>query len=200
MCLLITLAKGVMDPINCWESSKHKVPLIYSLDCWKLSHLRLCLLPWVLCVQCLVDLGYKFLTFFHSSGQYLRVSFKTPPGVSSGFCWYFIIAIFPLRLPRWFSGKEPACQCRRHKRCGFNPWVRKMPWSRRWQPTPVSLPGGLQSTGSQRAGQDWATEHTHTHTLTHTHTHTYTHTHLIPLLSNLFFLFLPSHIDPKRTL
>ena len=75
MCLLITLAKGVMDPINCWESSKHKVPLIYSLDCWKLSHLRLCLLPWVLCVQCLVDLGYKFLTFFHSSGQYLRVSF-----------------------------------------------------------------------------------------------------------------------------
>jgi len=27
-------------------------------------------------------------------------------------------------LPRWLSGKEPACQCRRH---GFNPWVRKLP-------------------------------------------------------------------------
>ena len=39
------------------------------------------------------------------------------------------------------SGKEPACQCRRHKRCGFNPWVGKIPWKRAWQPTPVFLPG-----------------------------------------------------------
>ena len=30
------------------------------------------------------------------------------------------------------SGKESACQCRRH---GFNPWVGKMPWNRKWQPT-----------------------------------------------------------------
>ena len=29
-------------------------------------------------------------------------------------------------------------QCRR---LGFNPWVRKIPWSRAWQPTPVYLPG-----------------------------------------------------------
>ena len=35
------------------------------------------------------------------------------------------------------SGKEPACQCRRHKRCGFNPWVGKIPWRRAWQPIPV---------------------------------------------------------------
>ena len=26
------------------------------------------------------------------------------------------------------------------KRCGFNPWVRKIPWRRAWQPTPVFLP------------------------------------------------------------
>ena len=38
------------------------------------------------------------------------------------------------------SGKEPACQCRRHKRHGFNPWVRKIPW-RKWQPTPTFVPG-----------------------------------------------------------
>ena len=44
-------------------------------------------------------------------------------------------------LPRWFSGKETACQCRRHKRHGFDPWVRKIPWRRKWQPTPVFLPG-----------------------------------------------------------
>ena len=25
------------------------------------------------------------------------------------------------------SGKEPTYQCRRHKRCGFDPWVGKIP-------------------------------------------------------------------------
>ena len=41
------------------------------------------------------------------------------------------------------SGKEPACQSRRHKRCGFDPWIRKNPWRREWHPTPVFLPGEL---------------------------------------------------------
>ena len=36
------------------------------------------------------------------------------------------------------SGKELVCQCRRH---GFDSWVRKIPWRRAWQPTPVFLPG-----------------------------------------------------------
>ena len=44
-------------------------------------------------------------------------------------------------LPRWYNGKTPACQRRRHKRCSFDPWVRKIPWSRKWQPTPGFLPG-----------------------------------------------------------
>ena len=39
------------------------------------------------------------------------------------------------------NGKEPACQCRRLKRCGFHHWAGKMPWRRKWQPTPVFLPG-----------------------------------------------------------
>ena len=39
---------------------------------------------------------------------------------------------------RWLSGKESTCQCRS---CRFNPWVRKIPWRRKWQPTPVFLPG-----------------------------------------------------------
>ena len=37
--------------------------------------------------------------------------------------------------------KKSACQCRRCKRCGFNPWVRKIPWRKKWQPTPVILLG-----------------------------------------------------------
>ena len=39
------------------------------------------------------------------------------------------------------SGKEPAGQCRRCKRCRFNPWVGKIPWRKARQPTPEFLPG-----------------------------------------------------------
>ena len=44
-------------------------------------------------------------------------------------------------FPRGARGQEPVCQCRRHKRWGFDPWVGKIPWRRKWQPTPVFLPG-----------------------------------------------------------
>ena len=53
--------------------------------------------------------------------------------------WYKSVIL--LRLPRWLNGKQSTCQCRRHRRLGFNPWVRKIPWRRKWQPTPVLLPG-----------------------------------------------------------
>ena len=46
-----------------------------------------------------------------------------------------------LGLPRWHSGKESACQGRICKRHSFDLWVRNIPWSRKWQPTPVCLPG-----------------------------------------------------------
>ena len=52
-----------------------------------------------------------------------------------------LIDYTPIQHARWHSGKEPACQCRRHKRRGFDPWVRRIPWRRKWQPTPVFLPG-----------------------------------------------------------
>jgi len=43
-----------------------------------------------------------------------------------------------LGVPWWLTGKKPACQGRRSK---FDPWVREMPWRRKWQPTLVFLPG-----------------------------------------------------------
>ena len=64
---------------------------------------------------------------------------------------------------RWLHGKEPAGQCRRLKRLGFNTWVRKIPWRRKWQPNfsvPAwrilwtEKPGGLQSMGSPRVRHD----------------------------------------------
>ena len=50
-------------------------------------------------------------------------------------------------FPGGVSGKEPNCQCKKHKRslpmqrCGFDSWFGKIPWERSWQPTPVFLPG-----------------------------------------------------------
>ena len=43
--------------------------------------------------------------------------------------------------PRWLSGKESACQCRRCRRHWFISWVGKLPWRRKWQHSPVFLPG-----------------------------------------------------------
>jgi len=47
---------------------------------------------------------------------------------------------FSRRLLTWLSGKESACQCRRCRRLGIDPWVRKIPWRGKWQPIPVFLP------------------------------------------------------------
>ena len=47
-------------------------------------------------------------------------------------------------LPRWRTGKESACRHRRHEKLRstrVHPWVRKIPWRRKLQPTPVFLPG-----------------------------------------------------------
>ena len=43
-------------------------------------------------------------------------------------------------LPGWLNGERIHLQCRRHMSCGFCSWVRKIPWRRKWQPIPVSLP------------------------------------------------------------
>ena len=50
-----------------------------------------------------------------------------------------------LGLPWWFSCEESICQSRR---CGLDPWVGKIPWKRKWQPTPVFSPG--KSHGQRR--------------------------------------------------
>ena len=78
----------------------------------------------------------------------------------------YILAYHIGGFPGGTSGKEPACQCRNHKRCCLDPWVRKIPWRRAWQPTPVVLAGeshgqrslmGYSSRGLQSGTQlsDW---------------------------------------------
>ena len=55
-------------------------------------------------------------------------------------------------LSWWLSGKESTCQFRRR---GFSPWVRKILWRRRWQPTPGSLPGKPHGQRSQVGYSPW---------------------------------------------
>ena len=66
----------------------------------------------------------------------LKLQFASPSGTS---------------IPGGPSGKEPACQCRGRQRCRFDPWVRKIPWRRKWQPPPIFLPGESQGQRSLRA-------------------------------------------------
>ena len=55
-------------------------------------------------------------------------------------------------LPWWLSGKESACQCRTH---GFEPWVWKIFWRKKWQPTPVFLYGKSQGQRSLAGYSPW---------------------------------------------
>ena len=55
-------------------------------------------------------------------------------------------------FPGGAGSKEPACQCRRRKRCWFNPWVKKVPWRRKWQLILVFLPG---KSHGQRSYSQW---------------------------------------------
>ena len=62
---------------------------------------------------------------FKSQFYYLIIEWLSQNYSSFGFPW-------------WLSGKESACQCRRR---GFDPWAGKIPWRKKWQSTPVFLPG-----------------------------------------------------------
>ena len=84
-----------------------------------------------------------------SSLRYLIIAAQTN-------CWF----------PWWLSGKEFACQC---KVLEFDPWVGKIPWKRKWEPTPVFLPGKFHGQRSSVGYSPWdlteldMTERTHAH-------------------------------------
>ena len=96
------------------------------------------------------------------SPAYLRLVIDiSPDNLDSSLC--FIqpgISHDVLCFPQWLSGKESACQCRTCQRPGFSPCIGKFPWRKKWQPTPIFLPGKipwteepgrLQSMGPQKS-------------------------------------------------
>ena len=89
-------------------------------------------------------------------------------------------------FPRWRSGEESSCQCRGSKRCKFDPWVGKIPWSRKWQPTPLFLHGEFHGQRSLVDYSPWSHEEWNTTNTT--------------LLVNTFTTFLYLHfIGPSRS-
>ena len=56
------------------------------------------------------------------------------------------------RQEHWSGLPFPSPQCRR---LGSNPWVRKIPWRREWQPTPVILPGEVHGQRSLVGYSPW---------------------------------------------
>ena len=80
--------------------------------------------------------------------EYLHV-FNTTEGFPGGAC-----------------GKEPTCQCKRCKRCRFDPWVWKIPWRRAQQPTPIFFPGKFHGRRSLVGYSPWG--HKESDTTDHT--------------------------------
>ena len=66
------------------------------------------------------------------------------------------------RASSWLSCKESACQCRRHRAHEFNPWVRKIPWRRKWQPAPIFLPGKSHGQRSLEGYSPWGAKESDT--------------------------------------
>ena len=84
------------------------------------------------------------ISFFNgrfSHCTYFKIVVELPPGTFSS--WGF---------PGGLMVIESAGQCRRH---GFDPWVRRIPWRRKWQPTPVFLPGKSHGQRSLASYSPW---------------------------------------------
>ena len=101
---------------------------------------------------------------------------KILPSYWSPIRWGLSLSAFHLwAFPGGARGKETACQCRRHKRLRFDPWVRKIPWRRAWQSTPVSLPGESHKQRSLAGYSPWGSKESDTtEVIQHIHVALYT--------------------------
>ena len=65
---------------------------------------------------------------------------------------FIMLRYVPSGFPRWLSGKESTCQCRRH---AFSPCIRNIWWKKKWPPTPVFLPGKFHVQRSLEGYSPW---------------------------------------------
>ena len=96
-------------------------------------------------------------------------------------------------LPQCLSGKEFACQCRRH-RCGFHPWVGKIPWKRKWQPALTFLPENPMYRGAW-----WATVHGVAKSQTRLRHWAHTHAYVCVCVMRAFEIYIPRNFQVENT-
>ena len=99
-----------------------------------------------------------------------------------------------LGFPDGTSGKESPSQYRRCKRWGLNPRARKIPWRRKWKPTPEFLPG--ESHG-QRSLEGYSPEGRKESDMTE-HIHTNPHLHLLGPVRILWFLMVRNFFNEEQ--
>ena len=107
----------------------------------------------------------------------VNVAFKTQTQILTSFSVVLVAKSCPTLLQTPWTGfqdgagsKELACQFRRHRRWGFDPWVEMICWRRKWQPIPLFLPGeshgqrSLAGCSPRGHRESDTTEVTYTHT------------------------------------
>ena len=117
-------------------------------------------------------------TVLHSHQQHIRVPTSAPP------CWHLSLNIL-------FS---TATLVGVKTRCGFDSWFRKMPWIRKWQTTPVFLPGKSHGQRSLVGYSPWicrvyTTEHWAEHSMLKT-SHACPHLILTKVLHGKYCIIL----------
>ena len=102
--------------------------------------------------------GRKSLWTLQTGGS----DFSVPSSHPTGACFPLVMLFNLCTFPGGAGGQESTCQCRRHKWCCFDPWVGKIPWSRKWQPTPVFLPGEFYGQRSLVGYNPWGSKESDT--------------------------------------
>ena len=132
----IRISLSITEKKVCWEFNWYYVESVDFVESvllkWHLNNIEFSS-PWI-----------QHITLFPSFSQPYCSGFPF-----AGLC------IFCQRDKGGASGKENACRWGRCKRCGFSPWVRKIPQRRKWQPTPVFLPGKSRGQGSLLGYSPW---------------------------------------------
>ena len=71
-------------------------------------------------------------------------------------------------LPKWLSDEESTCQYRRLRRLVLDPWVKKIPWRRKWQPIQVFLSGESHGQRNLTGYRSWSGKESDMAEQTHT--------------------------------
>ena len=105
------------------------------------------------------------------SSSWWFISFHLEVSESSGLCYHLYLIVGASKFAQWLKKKKKkksAWQCRRHRRCGFNPWVRKIPRGGNGSPLQYSCLDNSKDWGAWQATvhgvtESDTTEHIHTH-------------------------------------